>query len=222
MGKLRPGAAVVVAFLAVSVALTLNHPNHKARFLHTWLPVAYVLAGVGLAVAARAAGRFAPAATAAGVLAVVAVFGPDARGPGHATDRHDFPSGASLLDLTDTYLPDLDRGTKPLVLSNVCAPLWVKWSAIDRWGEAGRVETDFRSIGWFDPVTPEVFQLWLQSMTTDTVVFIDVPPGSDLYEAPPPIEANPLAEEILKGQSVFRMEKEVVVPNRGRVIVWRR
>jgi hypothetical protein len=40
--------AVAVALAYFGLVLTLAHPNQKARFLHSWLPMVWVLGGVGV------------------------------------------------------------------------------------------------------------------------------------------------------------------------------
>src|SRR5205085_3954842 len=47
--RLRPGGQAVLWLLLVGAALTLPHPNRKARGMHSWLPAGWVAAGLGLA-----------------------------------------------------------------------------------------------------------------------------------------------------------------------------
>ncbi|MCA9099526.1 MAG: hypothetical protein KDA63_00135, partial [Planctomycetales bacterium] len=45
----RRAALAIVVFVLFSCLLTMNHPNRKSRFLHSWVPAVWVLAGVGTA-----------------------------------------------------------------------------------------------------------------------------------------------------------------------------
>jgi hypothetical protein len=221
--SLRSGFVVVPVFAVLATALTLNHPNHKLRFLHTWSPVLFVLAGVAVATVLRLLTRPWAAHAVGGALLVAAgiVLGPPCVEPGRATERGHDGAAYSIREITDAYLPEVADSRKTMILGNVVYRPWAKWSFYERYGRTDGVEIDFREVGAFEN-TPAVFAHWVKHTACDTVVVVEIPPTSPLFEPPPPIEVAPLAGAWLRGQARFKFAREIVVPDRGRIEIWKR
>jgi hypothetical protein len=226
----RSGAgriAVPLSF-ALSGALAVLHPNHQLRFLHTWAPILWVLAGVGvaaaLAVLAKVVGE--NAGRGSGVCLVVALglalieltprfarVSP-AFGPGYN------PHAASLRDLHDAYLPLLDGSEPTAVFVNLPEGSW-RWPFMERFGHKKDLKHNMREAGVFDPVTHDGAVRWLAATSTRTVVYIEIPQSSPLSE-PGYAADNSAILAALRAQSVFKVVHRVRVVDRGTVWVWRR
>src|SRR5207302_1757958 len=88
--RTRPAGWVALpCVFLVSGLMTVIHPNHQMRFLHTWLPVLWIMAGLGVAALVRAVAALTSRGTAsvAGALALVlvaVVLWPGLSRPGYA------------------------------------------------------------------------------------------------------------------------------------------
>ena len=86
-GRLRPGAAAILWFVAIACILTVHHQNRKSRFLHSWIPLVWVSAGIGAAaLAPKRRVRDAPAAWLGFAVAAGAIALPHL--PGLAATAH--------------------------------------------------------------------------------------------------------------------------------------
>src|SRR5262249_7801516 len=109
-GRLRPGARVIVGLVLIAGVLTVHHPNRKGRFLHSWVPLVWVGAGVGAACLLRPR-RDLVGWTVRPILGTAVVGGmvlghlPGLIQPAHAVEGGVRPMAPSLLDVTDAYLP---------------------------------------------------------------------------------------------------------------------
>lgn len=177
--RLRPGAnAVLILFVLAAIAVVI-HPNQKPRFLHSWIAVAWVIAGVGLATAAAtwARGRLRHAAL-AGVVAVAL----GAQTPHVAalwTAPPFMPSGpTSDLDLTDAFDDAVTRGERVAVIGTLPFYALASWTTLSRVGEASRFE---RVVWWrvHDPGEfSREFAAWLAGTRASDVVVMDMPRNS--------------------------------------------
>jgi hypothetical protein len=58
----------------------------------------------------------------------------------------------------------------------------VRWSFLERYRQRDRLEVDLKGFSGSAAEDQRCFEQWLASTSCDTVVFIDVPPGSYFYE----------------------------------------
>jgi hypothetical protein len=58
----------------------------------------------------------------------------------------------------------------------------IRWSFLERFPQRDRIEVDLKGFGSSAEEDRQCFEQWLASTSSDTVVFIDVPPGSYFYE----------------------------------------
>ena len=115
---LRRGAVTVAIFTLVAAGLTLLHPHHQGRFLHSWVGGVWILAGMGGAMLLRAIPhrRLRAFAATAGISALVFLHAPEWVKPGQTPLRT--RSDISWLDLPDYYLPHLATMEHAAFLSN--------------------------------------------------------------------------------------------------------
>ncbi|HSQ55807.1 MAG TPA: glycosyltransferase family 39 protein [Gemmata sp.] len=228
MQRIAGRFVLLVAFL-LSAALAIKHPNHQLRFLHTWAPLLWVMTGVGVATMLMLAACFAGDRTArlAGVAVVVALavslvqLTPAFARVSAAFGRGFDPADVSLRDLHDAYLPLLDGETPTAIFCNRPDASWI-WPFMERFGHKNDLRRNMREVGAFDPVSLEGTAKWLAATPCLTVVYIEIPPTSPLFE-PNFIPADNSAIKLaLKSQAVFHMVKRIRIDNRGTVWVWKR
>jgi hypothetical protein len=224
--RLRPGAGAVVAVLALAAVLTVGHPNRKSRYLHSWVPAAWVLAGLGLVTVAEGRGRNAcsmkqRAAAGGAALALVAWQIPASTAPGHSPESGQRGEDASSRDLTDYYLPLLAASRRAAFVSTVPMDDLARWSILEAYGDRDRLELPLRHLGRDVEENRRRFAAWLGATTADTMVFVDVPEGS--YFSFGGFEQYRLAGELLAAQSVFAIAHRRHFPRYGcTVSIWTR
>ena len=225
-GHLRPGATAVFWLLLLSFVLTFHHPNRKSRFLHSWFPVAWAAAGAGAACLTRRRPGHSPEygagfAVLTGLLAAAHL--PGLTAPAHAPEGGIHPGAPSVLDVTDAFLPDLADARRPAVFSNLPIKFVANWTYLQRYGRARPLETEIRG---FDPAAPDAavaFQRWLASTPCDTVVYVDIPPGSPFYSSLPGAAGLARYGALLERQSTFAIVRRRAFPEVGcTMTVWRR
>jgi len=211
---LRPGALAVVVVLAVSAALTLNHPNSKARFLMSWMPALWVLAGVGLALVLprRAAWQ------AAAVAVVAAVCLPVAATPGRVAEGGPRPGAPSLLPLADAYLAHVPAGERTAVLSTVPMKFFTQWSYLQ--ARRPRRDRDLEAKGWLHLEAPnlDAFAAWLERTRCDRIVVLDVAKGSPFAVIPPGWTGDSVLSQWEGTQQLFNPGERVELPEVGTTI----
>jgi len=178
-GRLQAGWTAVVVLLLLATVLTVRHPNRKSRFLHSWWPAAWVLAGAGVAVLPRSRPGW-RWAVAAGVAATQA---PGLFMPPHAPEGGIQPDRPPAFAITDAYLPHLADAVRPAILSNVPLKFLARWTYLDRYGRGVRPVTE---VAGLDPSrvsaeNDEAVSRWLATTPCDVVVWIDIPAGSPWY-----------------------------------------
>ena len=221
------GMLAIGIFTLLSAILLLEHPNQKYRFLHTWLPVVWVAAGIGFAWLVEIIGKLrvptlAPLAAIMALLALGAFQQEGIANPGHASERGLHDLTGSWRDVTDAYLPELANSKRVGVFSNMPIKFVAGWSFIERYRRAECLEIDLREVGNYSPATREGFERWIGKTSCDTVVYIDVKSDSP-YAEPFPAESNEVVGAMLPRQSVFKMARRIELPSYGcMVTVWKR
>jgi hypothetical protein len=188
--RLRPGGRAVLFLALLATVLTVPHPNRKSRFLHSWIAAGWVGAGAGLALLAQHLTatrllRARPLLTAAAVGGLGVAHAPGLLQAGCSPERghHDYLNvAASTCDLTDYYLPKLSRSRHTVVFSTLEMKYLIRWSFLERYRQRDRIGVDLKGLGSSAAEDQRCFEQWLASTSCDTVVFVDVPPGSYFYE----------------------------------------
>lgn len=225
--RLQPGASAILWLSLLSALLTSHHPYHESRFLHSWIPAIWVAAGIGAGclVRRRSPGGsvvFRPVfAVLTGALA--AAHFPALVAPAHAPEGGLHPGSASILDVTDGYLPALANSRRAAVFSNVPMKFLAQWTYLQRYGRAKRLETEIRD---FDPRASDntpAFQTWIDATPSDTVVYVDFPPATTFFTPVPGGEGLGQIGALLARQHTFRLWQRMTFPEYGcAVTVWRR
>ncbi len=180
--KPQSGMVVLIVFCVVALITTVAHPNRKSRFLHSLMPLTWVLAGVGVALLAECVARqrrwLATVMTGA---IVVSQFG-NLSAVAHAPEGGVQLQRPSALVLSDAYLPQLESSSHPAILSNIPLRFLARWTYQERYNRTVRPTTE---IPGYDPAGAhgnfETLESWLATSLTDAVVLIDVSPVSPWY-----------------------------------------
>lgn len=227
--RLRPGGQAVLWLTVLSFALTVLHPNHKARCLHSWLPALWASAGVGAA--GLVYGRWTVRVKAmrgwlagAGVVGLLLAQGPAAMQGAHAEEGGPHPQRPSVLELSDYYLPELDHAKQADVLADAPIRFLAEWTFLERYGRLDRLENNW--LGFADRGKDErkAFERWLGTTRTDVLVVIERTPGTDGgWEDGDERVRFAQIHDLLLEQRTFRKEKSRDFPDLFcTVSVWRR
>jgi hypothetical protein len=220
--RLRPGGGLLLMFVAVSIALTLLQPTGRGRFLHSWLAVTWVAAGVGLAGAVFAfrRGPLTAPERLVGVAAAVGfavVCGPSALQPGHAREGGLRPAAPCTLLVPEAYLPHLEGARRVAIFSTAPNKFFLQWTYQDVYHRTERVIVDP------DRLPPAgQFAEWADREECDAVVWLDIPRGSTFFESPE-VTAARRVPNVLADQPLFVQAGEWSWPEyRCRVVLWKR
>ncbi len=221
------GAFAIGLFALLSAVLLFLHPNQKIRFLHTWLPVVWVAAGLGVAAAVEWMGRlrFAAAGPITAAIVLISLCVLQCEGfaqSGHASERGLHDLRGSWREVTDSYLPELAGSQRVGIFSNMPVKFLASWSYLERYGRADRLEIDLREVGNYAPATREGLERWIGKTTCDTVVYIDVKPNGP-YAEPFLGETNEVVGEMLPSQNVFKQVRCIELPAFQCVVsIWKK
>jgi hypothetical protein len=225
--RLRPGSGVIFSFLLLAALLTISHPNRKSRFLHSWVAITWVGAGVGLAQCCYGFGTRWPkvrnslagiALTGLSLALVPGMF--DLQAVFDGGPRLDLPS---TLELTDAYLPYLADSKRTLVLcNNVAMKQLAHWTYLERYHNLHGIDIDMKGFSNDYLDNRKAFDGWLKTTKCDTLVFVDIPLNSSFYVEDAHTDFNQVAS-LLTEQSVFAMERKIDLPQYGCAIyLWKR
>jgi hypothetical protein len=224
-----PGWLSLPVVFLICGTLTVLHPNQQLRFLHSWAPFVWVAAGVGVAailalvarlageLTARGAGFLAVAGLALALFQLTPAFARVSRAFGPGYD----PAAPSLRDLYDAYLPYLDGNEPTAILCNRPDSSW-RWAFMERFGHKSGLRHNLREVGAFDPVTPDAAARWLAATPARTVVYVEIPRTSPLYEPAATPADNSAIRTAMKAQTAFRVVARTRVRDLGTVWVWKR
>jgi hypothetical protein len=221
--RLRPGTSALFLFVLLSAGLCISFT--RSRFLHSWVAACWVLAGAGLAQLiygnrARSWDRIRPWLAAAAVAALAALQLPGLLQAGHAPEGGPQRGNSSLLDLTDRYLPALDTAQQAAILSPLPDEVFYRWTWSERLHQRKDLQADLWQSERPAAENQAAFAAWLQSTTCDTLVHVDLAPGSPYHGALPSFER---LRDLLAAQSRFTCAEQHDVPDLGfRVGIWNR
>jgi Dolichyl-phosphate-mannose-protein mannosyltransferase len=224
-----PGRLALPVAFFLSCALASLHPNQQLRFLHTWAPILWVAAGVGVAallgllarVAGERAGRVAGVAVVSGLTASLFQLTPAFSHVSPAFGRGYDPTDASLRDLYGAYLPLLDGNEPTAIFCNRPDASW-SWAFMENFGHKNGLKHNMRDADAFDPVIPEGAAKWVASTDCRTVVYVEIPPTSPLFEPNLIAADNSAILAAMKASPEFHLERRIRVKNLGTVWVWKR
>jgi hypothetical protein len=226
--NLREGGRVVLILLLLATALTVVHTNRKSRFLHSWIAVAWVTAGAGLVSAAyarRAATlpRVRPWLVGAAVGGLALAHAPGLTQAGHSPERgHTLPE-PSTRDMTDYYLPIIAASKHATLLSTIEMKHTARWSVLEQIGSRDRLDVDIRNYGTTPEENRKAFDHWLATNSSDTIVFVDLRPGSYFYVPTAYNDAYGRLRGYMAEQTVFHVRERKEFPQyQCTVTIWAR
>ncbi|MBM4071496.1 MAG: hypothetical protein FJ271_21555 [Planctomycetes bacterium] len=187
--SLRPGSVAVICFLLISLFLTAKHPSHMSRYVHSWLAAGWVLAGAGLATliygrATASCQEIRPWLAGIAMTGLACLTLPEMLHAHHVAHGGPNPDFDSSLILSDCYLPELKDSRRTLILSNAAINFFCQWTYIERYGKLHGADVDVKNFGQDPDRNRQLFDQWLARHDYDSIVFIDVPPGSYFFERP--------------------------------------
>lgn len=239
------GQIPVIVFLAAAALLTNYHSANRSRFLHSWLAVGWVLAGVGaaravgwitggfpsLVVAAPAQGsgngssrsaRWLPRlGLSCGVLiGLVSVQGSAFVQPGHSQEGGPDAARPSLLGLADALVPELIQARRPAIVSNQPLQWLLDWRLAE-------VRPSHRPILELPSElllqdSPGQLEAWLQGMSCDLLLLIDAPAGSGTEPCPGSDVARLRSFLVASDKSGATAERRLPGPGSITTQVWHR
>lgn len=185
--RLPTPSLALVLLLAFGLALSAKHPNRKSRFLHTWLPAAWVLAGAGLGSLAAhrrrddssATGAWRPVLAAGAVAGVALVQGPALWGEGASPEDGHAP-GPSALALARTYLPWLDEPGPVGLMANLPAQPFLEWTYREQYPRRPAAHALYHLPGGPDDADGRL-GAWIERTGCREVVLVEVDRRSPFY-----------------------------------------
>jgi hypothetical protein len=221
--RFSPRIIAPMACVLISLALTLAHPNQKSRFLHSWLPMVWALAGAGVAwVLANVRPLLLRRAFCAMAIAAATLAGGRAwMSPGHSPEAGNRGESTSLLDVSDAWLAEVGADDKvAFVATQECRAL-IEWTFLAAGHKRQRLEC-FRPPGPRETTaTQDALARWLAASDADLLVTLEIPPGSPLFTKV--ADKSALRTELplaLAAQSRFALSVEKFVQG-ATVRVWR-
>ncbi|HTU90182.1 MAG TPA: hypothetical protein VMF69_08925 [Gemmataceae bacterium] len=239
--KLRPGGIAVLALVLLASVLTPLHPNHKARMLHSWIPAVWVTAGLGAAALWTRAGsvsdgysirrlrfrlvsrRFLLCSLLCFLCVLCGSVVSSFSLLDHAVEGGPHPEQPCMLDVTDAYLPAIQRGGRTLLLTSLPLKPMAQWTWLERFGNFEELEERWYGFGDAGADNRRGFAHWLQTTTCDTLVFCETTIHRDDVDLGPECPLHAELRDMLPGQRIFCLVQEHELPHLAcRVQIWRR
>ena len=216
-----PGAYAVLACAIIGATLDILHPNNESRFMHSWLPALWTAAGAGAAILLekiKAPLRVPIAAVC--ITALAAAGGNAARAlpppPLHIDANSD-------LDMSDQWLAQVEGCRTVAFFSTQSCRSFIAWTFLNKRGLREEFEWPLcQQANTPEQLTP-AFNTWLATTRADAIVFLDVPPQSQLYV--PWLDQTPLRRQmtdLMASQSKFHLQAKLTFPAQAcTVTIWR-
>jgi hypothetical protein len=224
---LHHGWLAVALLTGLSMVLVMVHPNQQTRFLHSWLPAMWVLAGAGAGallyqVSFDRLGRVRPILAAAVVIALLLAIGPAWRGPGYAGGCG-APSSPNTLDISDAYLPHLNDANRVAVFIAQGEP-FANWTYRERFRRSRGIE----DTTWWLRLTPvgdvpRQLPAWLAAKGVDSLVVIEFSRESPHWRPGHEQQVAAAVAAVMPQQSDFTLSHRSYLDRHGcTVTLWQR
>jgi hypothetical protein len=221
----RRAAVSVVILPLVGVAMVIGHPFVENRFIHSFVAVLWVAAACTLvSLIDRLTSSWGSGSRATLVISTVIVAGL-ALIPGLFSPRFVPSAGVagagSLLDLSDSYLPDLAGFDRVAMFSTVSEREFPEWTYLERYPHH---TFEWPLEGWLSaPQVSASFDRWIASTDADAIIFFDIAPDSRNYAAMGDYQAYVQVRRRIPALSDFRPYKQWNFPDRRCAItMWTR
>ncbi|MEO5720378.1 MAG: hypothetical protein ABIR71_02780 [Chthoniobacterales bacterium] len=216
--RMSVGGRAVLLLVLLSAALTLLHPNQKSRYLHSWLPVLWVAGTAGFANFLSGPHRWRrPFALTAGAGLIVAHAGGLLQ-PGRAAESGVRGETSSLLDITDTYLPEVGPERRVAIFSTVPAAQFFLWTYHERYPHSDKIEIPLKDYPLSDAEVQRRLTSWAATTRANFAVLVDFNPSSSDYS---PIAGN--IASFINSAPHFSLVHEQRFPQHGcTVSLWTR
>ena len=219
--RLSAGGQVIFWIFLLVRLLTALHPNHKSRYMHSWLATGWVAAGLGLASLVYGSltlrlPQVRPYLATAAVVLLGCIFLPQLRQAAWSPEGGPHPGSLSVLDVTDAYLPDIQTSKQTIILAAVPIRFLAQWTFLEQKGKLDQLNNDW----WFGFGAPgaenrQGFLNWLGTTSCDTLVFVDRLPGVDNWEKGPESDLNADLRDPDLAQKKFQLVKCRDLPEHG-------
>lgn len=227
--RLRTGGSAILVLFALGLLLTATHPNHKGRYVHSWIALGWLAAGLGAAalvygpLTARLT-RLRPWLAAAALGALATALLPSLGDSPSAPEGGPHPARLSLLDVTDSYLTELSPSRRAAIVATVPIKPLAQWTFLERTGNLRLLENNWYGYGPPGDGNRQGFEKWLSRTRCDTLIFVDRLPGSGVgWEEIPEVALHAELRDLILSQQAFRLVKKQEFPRHGcRVFVWTR
>ena len=172
--RMKPGATAVLWFFVLAAFLTVKHPNHKSRHIHSWMAAGWAIAGAGLAAVVYGSWtrRVAPlrpmAVTAVLTSLTLAAAPPAARRPVVPDGGPRFDREPALL-LAENYLPRLGGVGRAVVVSNEPVEFFARWTYLHSFRTLRGFETEIKGFTESNGANREVLNAWLKQTRCEAV-----------------------------------------------------
>jgi hypothetical protein len=225
----RPGGVALLILFALGLLLTATHPNHKGRYVHSWIALGWLSAGVGAAVLlygplTERLASWRPLLAGAALVVLTVCLLPALQAPASAPEGGAHPTHLSLLDVTDCYLPELEHSRHTAIVAAVPVKPLAQWTFLERKGDLRMLENNWYGYGPPGDSNRQGFTHWLETTPCDTLVFVDRLPGPGVgWEEVPEVELHAELRDLVLSQQTFRLVKKHEFPQHGcAVFVWKR
>lgn len=220
--RMLAGGLAVLLLVLISAALTLVHPLQGSRFLHTWIPAFWVIGAAGLATCLGGAARLRPLLALGASGAVVLAHAADLVKPGHAPGTGSGET-TSLLDITDTYLPELGGERRVSIFSTVPCTQFLLWTYRERYPHSDKLEIPLKDYPLSDEEVRRRLEKWEDASRVDAAILIDIAPDSAHYVPIADYSAYRQIGQIISGNPRFHLARQWHLREQGCTIsMWRR
>jgi hypothetical protein len=226
--RLAPGGGAVLAVFAVSLVGAALHPNQKARFLVSWLPTLWILAGAGGAIALAtppaALGWGRRAITAAALLGLAWWHAP-ALTRGWQPPAWAGGVAAGDRDIAALYLDRLPADRRVAIASAIGGQSFFTWTFLARFPDPRRLDL-FRLVAAQDRARVRAdLARWV--MTTNAEVLVVVEATDGRFDIPEigliGADLSRIFDETLAAQPRFqRGEQRALADGSVRATLWTR
>ena len=221
----RSAALSILIVPTIGIAMVVSHPFVENRFIHSFIAILWLAAACALLslidrLTSRLGSGFRALLSSSAVIVAGLALAPHLFSPRFVPSAGVVGAG-SLLDLSDSYLPDLAGFERVAMFSTVSEREFPEWTYLERYPHH---TFEWPLDGWLSaPQVSDSFDRWIASTKVDAIVFFDITPDSRNYSAMGDYEAYAQIRQRIPARSDFRPYKQWIFPDRRCAItMWTR